>query len=82
MNHRRRLTKAALSVLTGLLLTLAPPQAQAQVQGACGETGTEGWGKALGYVSCALAIVAASDGIGIAFAVVACGRVLMTELEG
>ena len=68
---------AAAAVL-GLMLSLAPFEAHAQVSS--GETGTEGWGKALGYIGCALSIVAASSTIGIAFAVVACGRVLITEL--
>ena len=43
---------------------------------------TENWGKVIGYASCALSIVAASSGVGIAFAVLACGRMLLTELDG
>ena len=77
MNHRRRLMRPA---LLGLVLVLAPLEAHAQT--ASGETGTENWGKAIGYATCALSIVAAGSGLGIAFAALACGRVLLAELEG
>jgi hypothetical protein len=78
------LAAGAAAALLGLLLSLAPVQVHAQIQAQAGpgEVGTESWGRALGFIGCALAIVAASDGIGVAFAVVACGRALMTELEG
>lgn len=73
----RRIARGAFAVTAGVLLALA--FAAGPLHADLGGPSLDSWSRLLRYAGCALAIAAATTGLGIAAAVVMCVHVLITE---
>jgi len=69
--------RASVALLTITMLAIAP-LASAQTNGP--NQDPESWGKALGFVSCAVAIVLASTTAQVWLAALTCGKVIVSEI--
>ena len=73
----RRIARTAFTTAGVVLLALA--FAAGPLHADIGGPGTESWPRMLRYAGCALAIAAASSGLGLVAALVMCAHVLITE---
>jgi hypothetical protein len=73
----RRIARCAMAVTACALVALA--FAAGPLHADLGGPSSDSWSRLLLYGGCALGIVAASTGLGLAVAVVACVRILILE---